>query len=711
MGLLTPRTRHGLMIVGDELNACSAGRFAVPTQLSSQSCVETAASDTDWCSVPVPEGLVPGNSVNCELPDGRMALVPIPSGLRAGDTFMIRVANNVVMQVVNVTLPGGAHPGATIPLHDSSGRCMGLIELPSGACPGHTIDALMPVAKLPPRALPLRTEEIDPWLAAAREFELNADFLLPLLQLNKQLDFHQLMALMKSESANKRTIQAFGDKILLNGLVENLGVKQMPMLLKVQNPGKVQTQVEEFVDQRIQSMASDDVILKPTHLSNGAGVLTMGPVNKFQRDDTIHYLHEYILNFLGQQAQETESEALRSVLAGYVTQPKYNSVVGFGAPLEIRAVVIFGRVRLGVWWWGTADGGPESTPHRNVWLARKQKVTTRLGADDTWEPIHCHPGGNPGFDAALKVLIQSMPEIVEASECVARAFGAPFLRVDFFVGSPEWGVRLNEVAYGSGIEFRRLDFNGTIVDDSLAIAQILQEGMGLCKKTTSPGDFLSRLGVEGDTYPEMTITKISQNELYNPMSHSTSRGVLGGCYLSDCAVSAEHCCTPRASACPVLPQHTQQPSSLLNEHIIHIEVPAGVAAGSLVSFVDTRGVEHMAQIPPGLQAGELFMVQVLENTVMQPVCVAVPAGKVPGDTVLVEGLDGKPTTFQVPAGATAGESIVLWSTAPQQLPASPSTRIPSKHRSRDNYRLTKWLRSSMPPWVAEVGQRGCHFQF
>lgn len=54
---------------------------------------------------------------------------------------------------------------------------------------------------------------------------------------------------------------------------------------------------------------------------------------------------------------------------------------------------------------------------------------------------------------------------------------------DFFVGNSKWGVRLNEVAYGSGLDYRRRGaaskpmgsaWVGGLMDDGPAIAEILQ---------------------------------------------------------------------------------------------------------------------------------------------------------------------------------------------------------------------------------------------
>jgi len=120
--------------------------------------------------------------------------------------------------------------------------------------------------------------------------------------------------------------------------------------------------------------------------------------------------------------------------------------------------------------------------------------------DDGWEIIHQHKGHNPGFDAALELFRRAMPAMAAAAEAIATAAGAPFLRSDFFVGSGRWGVRLNEVAYGSGIDYRRKGSGADLVDDSPAIARILQEGHALCTQRYNPEFFLEPLGANGTSY-------------------------------------------------------------------------------------------------------------------------------------------------------------------------------------------------------------------
>merc|ERR1711971_67438 len=107
-----------------------------------------------------------------------------------------------------------------------------------------------------------------------------------------------------------------------------------------------------------------------------------------------------------------------------------------------------------------------------------------------------------------------MPAMAQAAEAISKAVGAPFLRSDFFVGSEKWGVRLNEVAYGSGVECRRkgisavsgsLDDRG--IDDLPVIARILQEGFSRCTKKKTARNFLEPLGAVGETYEVLKVKR------------------------------------------------------------------------------------------------------------------------------------------------------------------------------------------------------------
>lgn len=354
-------------------------------------------------------------------------------------------------------------------------------------------------------------EDISPYLRAAQNFEMNQDFDLSRTSgVTGSLSLPELMAIMKRESAGKRSIQALADKLMLHRMLENLNIPQLPALYSVQ--GRVNPfDVERFVDTHLTGPNSHDIVLKPSHLSNGNGVLVISRVRPEERTGTITYLVNHMEQFLRQNAGAHESLALQSLTPGFLIQPRYQSVVAFKTPLELRVIVLWGKVRMGLWWWGRNAGAANEAPHRNVWLVRQPCQKGELGESDCWEAVHEHLGTNPGFENAVALFKRHMPAMAATAEVMAKAFGAPFLRCDFFVGSAEWGVRLNEVAYGCGVDYRALaEDNGIrrIVDDAPCIARILQEGMLRCRNIKAPEEFLSKVGAEGSTYSTMTVAPL-----------------------------------------------------------------------------------------------------------------------------------------------------------------------------------------------------------
>lgn len=315
----------------------------------------------------------------------------------------------------------------------------------------------------------------------------------------RTLHFDELIKLMKSESSNKDTILAMGDKILLHRLIENLGVPQMPLLLAVHS-NVSEKQVDELVA-RV-SMKGDEeaftIVAKPTHLSNGDGVRIFSKKKWEEKGWSSKRLHGHILECLSRRADASESEALKSLTPGFVVQPRYRSIIDFGLPLELRVITVWGKARFGVWWWGRStdfqpgDGGK---PQRTTWFARRL-CGHDPGPEDAWEMLHGHAGANRGFSAAVELFRRELPKVAAAAEAIAVVLGAPFLRCDFFVGSGRWGVRLNEVAYGSGCDLLRNGPHGTIEDDCPVVARILQAGMQRCQQRP-PEYFLAPLGAEG----------------------------------------------------------------------------------------------------------------------------------------------------------------------------------------------------------------------
>ena len=128
----------------------------------------------------------------------------------------------------------------------------------------------------------------------------------------------------------KMTIQALGDKIILSRIMDNLDVPQMALLLAVQDPGEVRQQVELFVDSHLLQQDAPDVILKPTHLSNGEGVAFQQRITPDLRDATVEFIELHVQKFLAKRASEFESLALQSLSPGFIAQAKYQSSVAFG---------------------------------------------------------------------------------------------------------------------------------------------------------------------------------------------------------------------------------------------------------------------------------------------------------------------------------------------------------------------------------------------
>ncbi|CAK8988430.1 Uncharacterized protein SCF082_LOCUS1390 [Durusdinium trenchii] len=352
-------------------------------------------------------------------------------------------------------------------------------------------------------APPLPVEEMNLWLTAAQNFEMNTDFDVgSLLADGRRRPIQEVMDVMKANSGGKGTIQALGDKIVLAKLLENLSIPQMPVLFSTYSQV-----TEEEVENLVSSWTEEesyDVVIKPTHLSSATGAIFMCKTKWEKESWDAQKLTEHMRTYLQKKASDSESEALKSLVPGFVVQPRYRSAVNFNFPLELRVVTVWGKARVGIWWWGRPA---EPKGRRSTWLVRKPRG--EFSEEDDWEVIHEHHGGNRGFEVSLQLFREAMPVMCAAAEAIATAVGAPFLRSDFFVGNSKWGVRLNEVAYGSGLDYRRRgvatkqtkggSWVGGLVDDGPAIAEILQEGFKICQRKP-PAHFLRTLGARNAIY-------------------------------------------------------------------------------------------------------------------------------------------------------------------------------------------------------------------
>jgi len=150
-----------------------------------------------------------------------------------------------------------------------------------------------------------------------------------------------------------------------------------------------------------------------------------------------------------------------------------------------------------------------------------------------------------------------MTTMVAYCESFAAAVGAPFLRADFFVGSPKFGVRLNEVAYGCGCDYRNRTSGelGKMFDDAPAMARILQDGMSVCQARLPPRSFLSKLGVRGDSYAQMEVLPRER-----PAMPLTLPPTFEDFEEEDSIIPEEQCNTP-VRAARILPVASSTPSA------------------------------------------------------------------------------------------------------------------------------------------------------
>jgi hypothetical protein len=357
------------------------------------------------------------------------------------------------------------------------------------------------------RAEAQKAIDVEPWLKAAQRFKMNSDFELPGIASAPSQDLKTLMDIMKMESDGKQTIQTLADKIMLSRICDNLQIPHLPNLLAVWDD-VYRDEVAELIDRgMVNNPDAEDIVVKPTHLSSGAGVCSITALQPDERDEVVDWLTQHMKDFMRTQAASHESLALQSLRPGFVAQPRYEASVRFKLPLELRVIALWGQVRMGIWWWGREGSDQSDNPHRSVWIVRQPARKDELSDEDEWKVIHDHPRFNPGFERAIEIFKRHMPTMVAYCETLATAVGAPFLRGDFFVGSPKWGVRLNEVAYGCGCDYRNRHPSDAVgsFDDAPAMARILQEGMALCKARYPAKEFLSNLGVRGDDYASMDI--------------------------------------------------------------------------------------------------------------------------------------------------------------------------------------------------------------
>lgn len=478
--------------------------------------------------VDVPPGVVPGDRVVVTGLDGEVLSAPVPDGIHAGSSFVL----SDMPQAHPSMGPPGWNGGITErAVRAQAFRTTGTAALIEGV------------------RQPLSPFQLRPWLSAAREFTMNTDFEISAAMARRRVSFVDLLAGMRVASTGKVTIQALSDKRMFSAILHNLDIPQLPVLFSVSSTEDLRGDAEAFVDMQLSKNlhgAPHAVILKPTHLSHGEGVLALPLARPDMREEFVEIVEEHFRKCMVRRAMDTENQSRKSLRPGIVVQPKYESVVGFDQPLELCVLTLWGKARSAIWWWGRKTGQAGDTAQRNTWFVRRLARSEELSDDDTWEVLHEHSGKNPGFVAALTLFHQHIHGMAATAEHLAEALGAPFLRADFFVGSSQWGVRLNKVAYGCGADWRTRGRNTgeALTDDTSAVAQILQEGMIECRSRKVPEHFLGRVGVTGSKYEHLEVSDLPSFDRMKlpPLALTSQRDLALGHY----AVPHELCQTPRS---------------------------------------------------------------------------------------------------------------------------------------------------------------------
>merc|ERR1712107_374892 len=92
-----------------------------------------------------------------------------------------------------------------------------------------------------------------------------------------------------------------------------------------------------------------------------------------------------------------------------------------------------------------------------------------------------------------------------------------------------WGVRLNEIAYGSGTDYRQQPKGfPTLVDDGPTIAWILQEGFKRCRHRYYADYFLSKLGAFGHRYETLKVARLPDWSAIGPQKQELPEEALLG---------------------------------------------------------------------------------------------------------------------------------------------------------------------------------------
>merc|ERR1719326_700643 len=158
--------------------------------------------------------------------------------------------------------------------------------------------------------------------------------------------------------------------------MNNLGVQQVPMLFSSRRTLDTDG-VEEFVEGLESSMdlwrTNFDIVVKPTHLCFSDGTLVLNNETWYS-DWNADLLVDHMKTHMAAKAHSSESAALQSAVPGILIQPRYDSCINFDCPIEVRVITLWGKVRMGIWWFGDgkcnkADGPEEK---RNAWFVEDE---------------------------------------------------------------------------------------------------------------------------------------------------------------------------------------------------------------------------------------------------------------------------------------------------------------------------------------------------
>ena len=113
--------------------------------LSDSASMASSVGPKQKCTVEVPAGLGPGDTLRCELPGGKVVDMLLPAGAHAGTTIEVEQTVDVFVAIPKGTKPGDtlqvSHEGATV-----------AFTVPAGTRAGSKIKVAIPASSLAPTA-------------------------------------------------------------------------------------------------------------------------------------------------------------------------------------------------------------------------------------------------------------------------------------------------------------------------------------------------------------------------------------------------------------------------------------------------------------------------------------------------------------------------------------------------------------------------------